>query len=164
MLDWGAIFFRSFPWRTTANPYEILISEILLHRTKADQVTPVYHKFVETYPSVNALAPASFDDILHLIASLGLPHRAKTLLEMAQQLIQRHHGEIPQIKEELLALSGVGSYIASAVLCFAFEQAKGLFDTNTVRVTGRIFGLAMTLKRSGVSSGNSKIAARMRGS
>lgn len=141
LLDWAAISGRSFPWRETDNPFHVLIAEMMLRRTRAQQVVPVYEAFLATYPDANALAKASADAIVQDLYSLGLAWRAPAFQAMARTLVENHAGQVPDDYDELKKLPGIGDYVAAAVCCFAFGQAVILADTNTVRVAGRISGV-----------------------
>lgn len=139
--DWGKLHFRSFPWRFTTSPYHILMAEIMLHRTQASQVAPIYERFIASYPDILSLSSASKEEIHNILYSLGLRWRVDLIIDMVRQITQDFAGQIPQEKTDLLSLSGVSEYIASAVRCFAYNLPDAIIDTNTVRVTGRIFGL-----------------------
>lgn len=141
IIEWGRVNFRPFPWRKTNDPYHILISEIMLHRTQAQQVIPVYEQFIKAYPNVNKIAKAQKEDINTMLYSLGLHWRSDLIYEMAIELINRFDGKVPRYKDDLLSLSGVSEYIAGAVRCFAWDIPEPILDTNTVRITGRLFGL-----------------------
>ena len=141
LIWWGQENFRAFPWRLTTNPYYILISEVMLHRTQATQVIPVYERFIKRYPGVVALSKAAREDLHDILYSLGLRWRIDLIFEMATELMEQFGGQIPESKEQLLSLSGVSDYIAGAVLCFAWNLPESLADTNTIRVIGRVFGL-----------------------
>lgn len=141
LLDWAAISGRSFPWRETNNPFHVLIAEMMLRRTQARQVVPVYQAFLATYPDAAALANASADAIAHALYSLGLAWRGPAFQAMARALVKDHAGRVPDNYSALKKLPGVGDYVAAAVCCFAFGQAVILADTNTVRVVGRISGV-----------------------
>ena len=144
LLQWWSYARRHFPWRETRDPYRILIAEILLHRTRADQVVPLYELFLERFPNVQALAKSTPDELLELFHSAGLQWRWKLLHAMAVDLEKRFRGQIPDSLEDLSSLPGVSHYIASALRCFAFAYPEAILDTNTVRVTGRLFGLPIT--------------------
>lgn len=141
LIAWGQDHFRPFPWRLTEDPYHILIAEVMLHRTQAPQVTPVYEQFIARYPDVPALAAATKKELHDALYSLGLRWRIDLIHEMAVQIMQRFDGRIPGEKADLLSLPGVSEYIAGAVRCFAWGRPEPLIDTNTVRVVGRLFGL-----------------------
>jgi A/G-specific adenine glycosylase len=143
LISWGEESRRDFPWRHTQNPYNILIAEVLLHRTRADQVRPIFERLVKDYPDIPALLDADPADLNELLSSLGLQWRIDLLLKMVDIIGSRHGGEIPLNREELMALPGVGDYIASALLTFTGTSAEPIMDTNTVRVIGRVFGLKL---------------------
>ena len=131
LITWGREYFRSFPWRLTKNPYQILMAEVMLHRTQALQVVPVYNRFIEQYPDVPTLARASKEELHDLLYSLGLRWRINLIHTMATELMVRFDGQIPEKKTDLMTLSGISEYIASAVCCFAWGQPEPLIDTNT---------------------------------
>lgn len=141
LIGWGKKHFRQFPWRFTKDPFYILMAEIMLHRTRAPQVVPVYEAFVERYRNVSSLAEASREQLHALFYSLGLHWRVDLILEMVGELVNRFGGCVPCDKSSLLSLPGVSDYIACAVRCFAWNLPEGILDTNTVRVVGRLFDL-----------------------
>lgn len=141
LIAWGQEHFRSFPWRKMEDPYRILMAEVMLHRTQAPQVVPVYERFIEIYPDAASLARASSEDLHALLFPLGLRWRVDLIWTMAAEIADRFEGQIPKEKGDLLSLPGVSDYITSAVRCFAWNLPEPLIDTNTVRVIGRLFGL-----------------------
>lgn len=144
LITWWSGNKRIFPWRTTNDPYKILISEVLLHRTKANQVVPIYLQFIDRFPTIASLSSAPFEQIDSLLKNLGLNWRAKLLYKMAQEIVTCYNGTIPEEKNELESLPGISNYITAAVRNFAFNIADPLLDTNTVRILGRVFGFAVT--------------------
>ena len=144
MIAWGKTHFRPFPWRLTTDPYQILIAELMLHRTQVAQVEPVYVRFMLQFPDLGTLSAAGKDDLHEALYSLGLRWRVGAMYEMVQTLSTRHAGIIPHEKRTLLDLPGVSEYVASALRCFAWNLPEPLLDTNTVRVIGRIFDLKVT--------------------
>ena len=144
LLAWWKESKRSYPWRETRDPYAIAIAEVLLHRTRADQVVPTYQEFLTTYPSVSHLAKASIEDLKALLHPLGLHWRVALLHNMAQLLHLRFGDLIPAKREDLESLPGVSHYIATAIRCFAYGYPDALLDTNTVRICGRLLGLTVT--------------------
>lgn len=141
LLRWGRIHFRHFPWRTTREPYQILIAEILLHRTQAKQVEPVYVRFIQSYPDIDSLARTSQDELMRELHTLGLHWRVELIKMMAEKLMEISGGEVPEDLATLISLPGVGPYIANAVRCFAFGHPDAIIDTNVMRVVTRIFGI-----------------------
>lgn len=138
LIAWGREHFRPFPWRMTDDPYHILLAELMLHRTQARQVLPVYQTFITKYPNMLSLAKAPEKEIEEHFYQLGLHWRAKLVHQLALDVIEKYGGNVPSCKEELISLSGVSDYIASAVMCFAWNIPEILADTNTVRVVGRL--------------------------
>lgn len=141
LIPWGRKYFRSFPWRHTENPYFILMAEMMLHRTQASQVVPIYEQFIKRYPHILTLAKAKRKTLHDVLYPLGLHWRIDLIHDMVNDLMMRFKGQVPREKDALLTLPGVSEYIASAVCCFAWNHRQPLIDTNTVRVIGRLFGL-----------------------
>lgn len=141
LLGWWSGSKRSFPWRETRDPFRVLVAETLLHRTKAEQVIPLYELFLKHFPNVRVLARSTPSYIQELLHSAGLHWRWKLLHLTATEIVTRFNGQIPDTFDDLVSLPGVSHYIATAVQCFAFSQPEAILDTNTVRVTGRILGL-----------------------
>ena len=139
LIEWGRANFREFPWRNTRDPYKILISEVMLHRTRAEQVVPVYDKFLRKYPDVHKLASADISEVEEVLAPLGLRWRIQKLHQTARIITEKYAGRVPDEKDLLLKLPGISEYIASAVMCFAYGKPEPLLDTNTVRILGRMF-------------------------
>ena len=132
---------RSFPWRETRDPYRVLIAEMMLHRTLASQVVPVYERFLDQIPDYSRFLATSPPQIRRLLIPLGLKWRNDTVVELAKELKRQYPKGLPESRTELLKLPGVGEYTASAVYCFAYGRPAVLLDTNIVRVLGRLFSL-----------------------
>lgn len=141
IVRWGDEHFRDFPWRCTSNPYRFLLAELLLIRTAAGRVEEVYSVLVDRYPTPEDLSEAATAELEDLIEPLGLAKRAAYLKEMADELVHRFAGEVPETYEQLKSLSGVGKYVAAAVCCFVYDQNVPLVDANTLRVVRRNFGV-----------------------
>jgi A/G-specific adenine glycosylase len=141
LISWGQEHYRSFLWRKTEDPYRILMADVMLHRTQALQVVPVYEHFIRVYPNAASLARTSTEDLHTLLFPLGLRWRVDLVYKMAAEIADRFDGQVPKDRDELLSLPGVSDYIASAVRCFSWNLPEPLIDTNTVRVVGRLFGL-----------------------
>lgn len=167
IIKWGMCHLRDFPWRKTKNPYKILIAEIMLHRTQANQVKEIYEDFIIEYPDFCSICRTDPDIISFELEKLGLHWRAKLLYKLSCKICEEFDGNIPTKKNDLIQLPGIGHYIASAFLCFAYNQPYPLLDTNTIRILGRVFGLKITdssrrskqyenLMYSFLSSGNCK--------
>lgn len=141
LIKWGKTHFRQFPWRATRDPYQILIAEFMLLRTQAPQVAPVFEKFINLYPAIDSITQDDEEGIRTILKPLGLNWRIDYVWQSIEEVKNWHGGKVPETKAELLKLPGVSQYIAGAVLCFAHGKPEALIDTNTVRVTGRLFGL-----------------------
>jgi A/G-specific adenine glycosylase len=140
LAAWGRRNSRDFPWRETDNPYYILLAEMMLRRTNAQQVVPTYLEFIKRYPDAESLVTAPIRQVQNLLHPLGLNWRAENIGKMAEALTQQFGCRVPSNYDELRQLPGVGDYVASAVCCFAFNKRMPVIDTNTVRVVGRYFG------------------------
>jgi A/G-specific adenine glycosylase len=144
ILGWWKSNKRQYPWRNTKDPYKILIAEVLLHRTQANQVVPIYKSLLKCFPSIKVLAQSDESEILRILYPIGLHWRSKLLHTMAKEIVEKYNGKVPEDFDALISLPGVSHYIASALRCFAFGYPDVLLDTNTVRVTGRILGLKIS--------------------
>ena len=140
ILRWTYKNPHRYPWRYTRIKFQALIAEILLQRTKAEQVIPIYRKFVKAYPSPDRLAASSISRIKTIIAPLGLRWRARKIKELTDVLMDRYSGKIPLHFNELMSLPGVGPYAASAYLSLHHNKRALLIDSNIVRLYGRFFG------------------------
>ena len=141
LLEWYQENGRSYVWRRKRDPYEILMAEIMLQRTRADQVEPVYLDFIKKFPNVRELNRATEKEIAEYFGSLGLLWRAKLVKRLAKELIEKFGGEVPKDRDLLLSLPAVGEYMADAVLCFAYEEDVAVVDANVCRVIARVFGI-----------------------
>ena len=139
LLAWFEANRRDLPWRRTRDPYQILLSEVMLQQTQVDRVIPYYERFLSNYPTVEALAGASTGAVIRDWAGLGYNRRAVNLQRTAQVVVAEHGGAFPGSVDGLLRLPGVGPYTAGAIACFAFEQDVAFLDTNMRRVIHRLF-------------------------
>lgn len=130
---------RKLPWRETTDPYCIWISEIILQQTRVVQGWEYYQRFIERFPSVEALADASEDDVLLVWQGLGYYSRARHLHEAARQIVGM--GAFPKTRDSLLSLSGVGEYTAAAIGSMAFGLPMAVLDGNVYRVLSRYLGV-----------------------
>jgi A/G-specific adenine glycosylase len=144
LLAWWKAHGRAFPWIDENDPYRILVSEVLLHRTRANQVAPVYRRLIERFPTIRSLAAAEPRELKAIMRPLGLFWRTKYLRLAAKQIVEDYGGTIPEEAEALKSLPGISDYIASAIRCFAFRHPEAIIDTNTVRILGRVLGIRVT--------------------
>ncbi len=139
LVSWHRKHESHFPWRETTDPYRILISELMLQRTTRYQVLKVYSNFLQKYPSIEKLVVAPLWEIKGMLAPLGLRGRATRLKQLSEILMEKFEGRVPSSEAELLALPGVGEYVASVLRCFAYGERTVIIDTNVVRVLRRIY-------------------------
>ncbi|MFC1803611.1 hypothetical protein ACFL0D_06560 [Thermoproteota archaeon] len=140
LLSWFQDNKRDFPWRHEEDPYRILVAEKMLQQTTYGHVMNIYSNFIIQYPSANSLSKADEKEIEALIKPLGFHRqRSRQFSELSKTIVCEHFGKVPNDKESLLKLSGVGEYIANAVLCFAFQKDVPIVDINVRRVLGRVF-------------------------
>ncbi|SJZ84362.1 A/G-specific adenine glycosylase [Porphyromonas crevioricanis] len=143
LIGWYERDHRPLPWRETANPYFIWLSEVILQQTRVEQGTAYYHRFIEAFPTVFHLADADEDQVLKLWQGLGYYSRARNLRVAAQRLLQEYGGSLPADRKKLLALPGIGPYTAAAILSFAYDLPFVAVDGNVQRVVSRLFALPL---------------------
>ena len=143
ILEWYKSNGRDYLfWRTTSDPYSILVSEMMLQKTTVMQVQNLIQGFLKRYPKPNDLAEAPLEEIKKIITPLGMEHRrAERFKEWAETIVENYGGRIPDSYEELVALPGVGRYTANCVLLLAFRKEVALLDTNIVRILERVFSI-----------------------
>jgi len=134
VLDHYHAFGRDLPWRTTNDPYHILVSEVMLQQTQVERVIIRYPVFLAKFPDFSSLANTSLSDLLCLWQGMGYNRRALALHALAQQVESQHYGKLPPDRDALMALPGIGPYTAGAVMAFAFNQPVVFMDTNIRRV------------------------------
>lgn len=129
---------RALPWRETKAAYPILVSELMLQQTRVETVLRYYARFLEAFPSVQALADAPEASLLKAWEGLGYYRRARHLQRACREAVRRYSGDIPASYEELRTLPGVGAYTAAAVASIAFGEQKAAVDGNLWRVFCRL--------------------------
>jgi A/G-specific adenine glycosylase len=127
---------RPLPWRRTT-PWGVMVSEFMLQQTPVDRVLPLWHTWLDRWPTPAALAADAPGEAIRAWGRLGYPRRARRLHESATLIVERHGGDVPEGEEDLLALPGVGDYTAAAIRAFAFGQRSIVLDTNIRRVISR---------------------------
>ena len=136
LLVWFRQNARDLPWRRTEDPYRIWVSEIMLQQTRVAAVLGYYARFLEAFPSVEALAAAPEDRLMKLWEGLGYYSRARNLQRAAKAVVEM--GGFPDTYEGLLALPGIGDYTASAIASAAFGRREAAVDGNVLRVVTRL--------------------------
>jgi len=139
LLKWFSKEARPLPWREHYDPYQVAISEYMLQQTQIITALPYFDRWVNRWENWTALANASEEDVLAMWSGLGYYSRAKRLRLLAQTVANTYGGVLPNDKEELLKLPGIGDYTASAISAIAFNQASFPIDGNVRRVLSRFF-------------------------
>lgn len=144
VLSWYGEHARDLPWRRPeATPWAIMVSEFMLQQTPVQRVRGPWQEWLERWPTPAALAAATPADAVRAWGRLGYPRRALRLHQAARVITNDLGGQVPQDRESLLRLPGVGSYTAAAISSFAYGQREIVLDTNVRRVLARIeFGVA----------------------
>ncbi len=133
VAEYGAAHFREFPWRETMDPYAILVSEVMLQQTQVARVVPYYRRWLESFPTIEALAGAPLEAVLRMWQGLGYNRRAIALTRLAEELVARADGRVACLPREdaaLRALPGVGPATAAGVRAFAFNEPAAYLETN----------------------------------
>jgi len=141
ILRWFNKNGRSYPWRETFDPFRVLIAEMMLRRTKADQVKKVYERIFTEYPDIEAMANSRNKKLQRILQPLGLNWRLPSFRLVARELRKKYQCRVPQNKPQLMSLPGVGDYVAGAVLSIAYNRKEGIVDSNIVRLYRRYFAL-----------------------
>jgi A/G-specific adenine glycosylase len=138
---------RELPWRLTADPYPVWISEVILQQTRVDQGLAYYKRFMEAFPDVASLASAGEDEVLKIWQGLGYYSRARNLLRAAKDVMELRKGIFPCHYNDLLELRGVGPYTAAAIASICFGEARAVVDGNVSRVIARLYGVDEPINR-----------------
>ncbi|MDO4986080.1 MAG: A/G-specific adenine glycosylase, partial [Prevotella sp.] len=139
LLEWYKEYGRDLPWRQTHDPYAIWLSEIILQQTQVKQGWDYWTRFMHRWPTVEALASATEDEVLREWQGLGYYSRARNLHFAAKQIVAMRH--FPDTLEDIKKLKGVGDYTAAAIASFAFGIPAAVVDGNVYRVLARHFGI-----------------------
>lgn len=144
LLDWWDQGHAQLPWRaeTASDPYAVWVSEIMLQQTQIQTVIPYYERWMATFPTVQALAHASLDEVLKLWEGLGYYSRARNLHTAAQTVVEEWNGRLPATAKQLQTLKGIGRYTAGAIASIAFGESVAVLDGNVIRVLTRLFDIS----------------------
>lgn len=138
LLTWYDTQRRDWPWRRSRDPYRIWVAEVMLQQTRIAVVAPAYRRFVREFPTIRRLAHADEEAVLAAWSGLGYYTRARALYRAAQVLDERPNRSFPRDYAEALALPGVGTYTAAAVLSIAYGLPYAAVDGNVIRVLSRL--------------------------
>jgi A/G-specific adenine glycosylase len=139
LLGWYRENGRDLPWRRADDPYQVLVSEIMLQQTQVHRVLPKYVEWLERYPSLQALADAPLAEVVRAWYPLGYNIRPRRLHLIAREAVARYDGKLPEDEGTLLGFPGIGPYTAGAIRSFAFGRRAAILDTNVARVLFRVF-------------------------
>lgn len=148
LLKWFEKNHREFPWQQcfkVADPYGILLAEVMFQRTQAKQVATVYSNILSRYPILEKLCEAPESEIKTLLKPLGLNHRIQKIVDLVKTLKIKYKNKIPCTYEELRKLPAVGEYVATAVMIYAYGEDAIALDANVMRILSRIFGIQYKL-------------------
>jgi len=154
LLSWYDRHHRDLPWRISPamaargirpDPYHVWLSEVMLQQTTVPAVKAYFAKFLTRWPTVDALAAASTDDVMAAWAGLGYYARARNLKKCAEAVARDHGGRFPDTEDGLKALPGIGDYTAAAVAAIAFDRQAAVMDGNVERVISRLYAISMPL-------------------
>ena len=159
ILTWYAENGRDLPWRRTRDPYAVWLSEIILQQTRVAQGRAYWERFMEHFPTVDALAAAPEDEVLRLWQGLGYYSRARNLHAAAKQIAAM--GRFPDTLEGIRSLKGVGDYTAAAIGSIAFGLPAAVVDGNVYRVLARYFGIATPVGTTAAKKEFSELAGRL---
>ena len=138
LLAWYDASRRILPWRDEPTPYHVWLSEIMLQQTRVEAVKPYYDRFVQELPDIASLAAVEEERLLKLWEGLGYYNRARNLKKSAMQIMSEYGGKMPSDYDELIKLSGIGSYTAGAVVSIAFDKPVPAVDGNVLRILSRL--------------------------
>ena len=142
ILSWFLTTGRKFLWREEIEPFKILIAEIMLQRTKAEQVAPVYSQFIKEFYEWKVLASANVEEVAKYFKKLGLLWRVQLIISMAKFIMDEYKNEIPSSKIDLLKIPGIGEYTADAIKVFVYNHRLTVIDSNVIRLVSRFFGFS----------------------
>lgn len=148
LMQWFEDEKRPLPWRLNPTPYTVWVSEIMLQQTQVAVVVPYFHRWMELFPTVEALAKAPLDVVIKCWEGLGYYARARALHSGAQYVLENFKGVLPSSAEELKKIKGIGPYTVGAILSFAFKQKAAAVDGNVIRVLTRYFQIADDISKS----------------
>ncbi|MFA5838020.1 MAG: A/G-specific adenine glycosylase [Bellilinea sp.] len=146
LLAWYLPHARKLPWRGVSDPYAVWVSEIMLQQTRVETVIPYFQRWMQRFPTVQALAESNEQEVLQTWEGLGYYSRARNLHRAAREVAERFGGRLPAARSELESLPGIGRYTAGAIASMAFGQDEPALDGNLRRVLARVFNLTVLLR------------------
>lgn len=147
LIEWFDLHKRPLPWRARYAPYEVWISEVMLQQTQMGRGVSYFQRWMSRFPDVRSVAEASEEEILHYWEGLGYYRRARFLHQAAKSVLEDHCGILPDSRDSLSALPGLGAYTVDAILAIAFEQHVVPVDANVERVFARLLNIDIPIKK-----------------
>lgn len=141
LKKWFTTQKRELPWRENPTPYRVWVSEIMLQQTQASVVIPYFERWMERFPTIQALAAAELDEVIKLWEGLGYYARARNLHQGARYVVEKYKGILPDQADLLAPIKGLGDYTIGALLSFAFHQRAPAVDGNVIRVLSRYLAI-----------------------
>lgn len=141
LIEWFEREMRDLPWRMNQDPYRVWVSEIMLQQTRVDTVIPFYQRFMNQFPTIEALANAPEEQVLKAWEGLGYYSRARNLQSAVKEVHEQYEGKVPNTPKEIAGLKGVGPYTAGAILSIAYDIPEPAVDGNVMRVLSRILAI-----------------------
>ncbi|KUP09699.1 DNA glycosylase [Bacillus coahuilensis m2-6] len=141
LIGWFTEEMRDLPWRKDQDPYKVWVSEIMLQQTRVDTVIPYFNRFIEQFPTIEALATADEEKVLKAWEGLGYYSRVRNLQAAVQEVHETYGGVVPNTPEEISKLKGVGPYTTGAVLSIAYGVPEPAVDGNVMRVISRVLSI-----------------------
>jgi A/G-specific adenine glycosylase len=161
LLAWYELNRRDLPWRRSRNPYHIWVSEVMLQQTRVETVIPYYHRFIDRFPTIEALSEAEEDELLKLWEGLGYYSRARNLQTAVREVREQYGARVPDDPASFGSLKGVGPYTAGAVLSIAYNKPEPAVDGNVLRVLSRFFLIEDDIMKSGTRKRMEQLAREL---
>jgi A/G-specific adenine glycosylase len=147
LITWFSKEQRDLPWRKDRDPYRVWVSEIMLQQTRVDTVIPYFNRFLERFPTIDALAMADEDEVLKAWEGLGYYSRVRNLQSAVKEVSEKYSGIVPDTPKEISSLKGVGPYTAGAILSIAYGKPEPAVDGNVMRVFSRILSIWLDIAK-----------------
>jgi len=139
LLTWYEGCKRDLPWRKDKDPYKIWVSEVMLQQTRVEVVRAYFERWIKRFPTLESLAGAQEEEVIQYWQGLGYYSRARNLLQGVREVSASYGGQVPETKEEVTGLAGIGDYTAGAILSIAYNQKEPAIDGNVLRVFSRLY-------------------------
>lgn len=167
LLDWYDKNGRDLPWRVKGgahfDAYAVWISEIMLQQTTVATVMDYFIRWMQKFPTIESLASADLQDVLLAWQGMGYYTRARKIHECAKVLVEKYNGQLPDNRDMLLKLPGIGPYSASSICCFAFNMPETVVDGNVMRVIARLYGITKEITAPEIYPIAQKLTSQTRG-